>query len=861
MRQKLAFFGLIAFFSSMKMSACGPLSLTYQDDINSFSTDYPGCSVIEGDLLLGYNDVMDFSPLSVITEVQGSLVIGNCSTIADFTGLHNIMHIGGELIIMSMDLIEDLSGFSSLQSVGGISIILCDNFINFNGAPNLQTISWNLDVEECGQFESFEGLENIQTLGHIGCLAQVLPNGFSGLQGILGHVDEIILNTVTIPTFNGLQGIESIGTFAVSIGNFENGFVGLESVQSADVLDLDYVNSPSMAGWNGLTNAGVIEMYNPWDDFVFPSLQGLDALIEAQRIDIVGLQISNMEGLESLGHVDTLSLGFCQNLESLNGLVGLTSAGVVDLELNESLSSLIGLGALLSVGSLHLNSCGQLSDITDLNEDLAITDTLVIYSCALSYCSTVPICQALESAELVYIEYNLTGCSSNEEVAMNCGYSYAQGSVIADMNCDGSFNDTDVPVSYISVIDENNQLQCITDNGGQYFNVMSPNSTETISAVTPPGFSSSQLIINAGTDFEAFLDQNIYLCPTSTYADLGVTHQINNAWIPGFSTTFFIEVENHGNFSSDAVVTFDFTNVPGATVIDSYGGEVNGTIITWIIEDLPLFGLETRNVIFSLDGGVPIDTPVSTLVTVDYLDGGIADQNLSDNTSESNDVVVGSYDPNDIQVNPDYVNLAEDEIPVDLEYLIRFQNTGTYLAFNVEVELPLDVGLVPATFDFISSSHNCEISLNESVMLFEFNNIMLPDSGTDLEASNGYIHFRIRHSDDVSEGDLISAQAAIYFDFNEPVITNTAITTFGMVGLNDSASIDDPFLYPNPASDVLMLSGVPAGATVSVVDLNGRWISEYSVSSPGRGIDIRSLPEGCYLAKFDNKSMRLMVSR
>jgi hypothetical protein len=54
---------------------------------------------------------------------------------------------------------------------------------------------------------------------------------------------------------------------------------------------------------------------------------------------------------------------------------------------------------------------------------------------------------------------------------------------------------------------------------------------------------------------------------------------------------------------------------------------------------------------------------------------------------------------------------------------------------------------------------------------------LLPDSNVNLIASNGFVNFRIKPVSSVVLNTVIPNKGAIYFDYNEPIITNTATTT------------------------------------------------------------------------------------
>lgn len=142
---------------------------------------------------------------------------------------------------------------------------------------------------------------------------------------------------------------------------------------------------------------------------------------------------------------------------------------------------------------------------------------------------------------------------------------------------------------------------------------------------------------------------------------------------------------------------------------------------------------------------------------------------------------VGSWDPNDKQAFPR--GYGEDnflEANTTINYLIRFQNTGTDTAFNVRIEDQLSEFLDHSSIVPGASSHPYRMELMEDGHLtFYFDNIMLPDSNINQLASNGFVKFQIEQLVDNPIGSRIENTAAIFFDFNEAVITNTVHHTIG----------------------------------------------------------------------------------
>jgi uncharacterized repeat protein (TIGR01451 family) len=144
--------------------------------------------------------------------------------------------------------------------------------------------------------------------------------------------------------------------------------------------------------------------------------------------------------------------------------------------------------------------------------------------------------------------------------------------------------------------------------------------------------------------------------------------------------------------------------------------------------------------------------------------------------SRTDRTILCSYDPNDKSVIP-----AEDAThpttPAgsDLIYTIRFQNTGNDTAFLVTIVDTLNANLDLNSFEVLGASHlvYTNISLTEHTVTFRFDNILLPDSSTDYDGSNGFVRFKIRALQGVPDSTVVTNTSYIYFDFNPYVETNT----------------------------------------------------------------------------------------
>lgn len=229
---------------------------------------------------------------------------------------------------------------------------------------------------------------------------------------------------------------------------------------------------------------------------------------------------------------------------------------------------------------------------------------------------------------------------------------------------------------------------------------------------------------------------------------------------------------------------------------------------------------------------------------------------------------IGSYDPNDKQGFPlGYGTDRYIKPNTDLEYLIRFQNTGTDTAFTVVIRDTLSPWLDPATIRPGASSHPYTFAFyGDRNIKFTFDNILLPDSSTNLDASNGFVSFRIAPKSAVPLQTDILNSAAIFFDFNEPIITNTTTHRIGEDFIFLSAW--HPFradldlrMIPNPVvqTAVLELRGLDGLQEwqVELRDATGRSVRTENASGEQWPFERGNLPAGLYLLEVRSKGQLL----
>lgn len=218
---------------------------------------------------------------------------------------------------------------------------------------------------------------------------------------------------------------------------------------------------------------------------------------------------------------------------------------------------------------------------------------------------------------------------------------------------------------------------------------------------------------------------------------------------------------------------------------------------------------------------------------------------------------IGSYDPNDKQAFPTGYGAAHYIRPgTELEYLIRFQNTGTDTAFTVRIVDTLSTWLDPASIKPGASSHHYQFDLTgPGIATFLFENILLPDSNVNQAGSNGFVQFSIRPRADAPLETVIENDAAIYFDFNDPVITNTVFHRLGENFLVDTWQPRQPgaeiSVSPNPFGDrtTLAIKGLKKDGRLllHVFDLQGMLVREQATSSAVFQLERGDWQAGVYL--------------
>jgi uncharacterized repeat protein (TIGR01451 family) len=348
----------------------------------------------------------------------------------------------------------------------------------------------------------------------------------------------------------------------------------------------------------------------------------------------------------------------------------------------------------------------------------------------------------------VFIDVNANGVKDANEPVYNEG--------MVKVTSNGEMRTT-IPVS--------GKFELTVDTGSFAVSLLPANSYYTV----VPATRSINFTTYYNTDSFGFALQ-----PVPGHKDLSISVVPISPARPGFVTTYRIMYKNQGTETVPAGEVL-FKKDSRLTVVGVH--PASSSILTdtlkWNFANLQPLDSATITIQLKVaappavnNGNVLTSTAIILPVT--------GDETPSDDTAVLKQIVVGSFDPNDKtennagKINPKFVSDGK-----HLNYVIRFQNTGTDTAFTVVVRDTLDAKIDWNSMQMITASHAYTLTVaNGNTLTWQFKDILLPDSNVNEPASHGFIAYRIKPKSTLSIGDTVKNSASIYFDFNLPVSTN-----------------------------------------------------------------------------------------
>lgn len=643
--------------------------------------------------------------------------------------------------------------------------------------------------------------------------------------------------------------------------------VGTPSESSMSVSLIDF---PAHIAWpSPITNIGTLEIIGcaredapVLGDNVSHFWVHNSAMTELPEIPVgmTSLNIQNVPGLESgwaVPQQGTLTDVTFTNMEGLTSLHGMPSSAIVAITQCPLLTSI---EFPQSAEEIHLYELPSLQTVTVLPVDLLHLDWGLYHLCVPYLPSSLeeviaevcvpnqpPLCPPLELCTILNSE-----CPDPNPVV--------SGHVFYDLNDNGTQEAEEPNGVQVIVRSLSSGHFTGTDLVGNYVLGLPIGAHEVVVESTYANWEAATITADLDQPGMHLTDADFAL-----RTDSAIIYDRSIVWTalfvprPGFERNLVFQWSSLGLFSEPSTITIELdaweefisSTLPGTTV--------DGNLITIEIPADDGWSGSGQIRVRTL-----IEAPLGTLLGSTITIGPVAgDHTPEDNTAGlPDDIVVGSYDPNDKQAFPAAFELEEVQGDTLVEYLIRFQNTGTFLAERVVITDTLSDRLRWETFRMIQASHDHVWYMANGVVHFIFDGIMLPDSTSNEPNSHGFVRFSIRPATDLVLGEEVVNVANIYFDFNAPVITDPCVLSVLLPTGEEAFAPERTFsVHPVPATDRIQLGLLDGRFRGELLTMDGRLLRQLGTLVHGSGVDLAGLVPGSYLLRLQGEQGRILHTR
>ena len=725
-------------------------------------------------------------------------------------------------------------------------------------ARNLEGNYFAIDANSNGEIEVSEALQVSSLLVNNSYISSMEGiNSFTSLEYL--YCNSSGISTLDISALTNLKVLNCGDNLLTSLNvsnltSLEELNVGHLQISTLNLLGL--VNLKKLWVYDTLlttldlsSQINLIELNCHENDLLVSTNVSICPLLKKLDVSMNSLTSINVAGLSNLEE-----LRISENQFNTINLTGLSSLKLFDFSANYfeylNLSALTNLIFFNASGNLGLGFLNVKNGNPNLTGYFDFNNVSLQYVCAdefnisalqqqvnlfswqdvevNSYCTSTPGGTYYTLQGSITLDANNNGCDANDllvpNLKININNSTASLSGVLVANTSGQYN--------YSVYPGTNILTPVLENP-TYFTVSPTTTTVTFPESASP------------------FNQNFCITPNGLHPDLEVIIIPTNPALPGFDADYKLVIKNKGNIQQSGSVSFTYNDA----VLDYVSAnplvttQATGTM-TWDFATLQPF--ETREISLTLNVNSPMETPaVNADDILNYtatITSAATDDMPLDNTFSLPQIVVNSFDPND-KTCLEGTSITPDMIGKYVHYMIRFENTGTFPAENIVVKDMIDAtkfdvaSLIP-----LNASHDYTTRITGNKVEFIFENINLPFEDA---TNDGYIVFKIKTLPTLALGDSFSNSASIYFDYNFPIVTDPAVTTFATLATQDFVFNNYLTVYPNPTNDVLNLTAKQAIElkSMSVYNVVGQLVLSVPNAKGVSTIDVSNLTVGTYFLK------------
>jgi large repetitive protein len=458
------------------------------------------------------------------------------------------------------------------------------------------------------------------------------------------------------------------------------------------------------------------------------------------------------------------------------------------------------------------------------------------------------------------------GLCSIAEVAVIIKGGFITGKIYYDANNNGIFDAGELGMSNELVLFDTDG-KCLSNAAGD-FQIAADTSKSYV--ITPtlnnPLWTVNPLskTVKTSNNFDQLIENQYFAVrPAIQVSDLAVNVEAGNAR-PGFTSVTTLTYYNKGTTVLNGKVSLTLDNNVTYESSDVALTQRSGNVLSWSVVNLQPF--ESRNLMIFTKTNLTAPLGKDVIYAYEGTLASITDTDTTNNKGMAIIAIRGSYDPNDITVDrKEYIRKANDATTpnLPLTYTIRFQNTGNAEAIRVEVLDTIQEKLDFTAFEMVAASHKFEVQVvpdtnkvkrNYTVIKWIFDNINLLDSTSKEACSHGFVKYRFKNISTKTNymKDSILNKAAIYFDFNPPVLTDTATTKFSTLTVSSLEQYNLEFrAYPNPTNGIVNIElAHEADATIEVFNAVGQAISRQILRGSNGQVEMSGFQTGFYIVKI-----------
>ncbi|MGB4849858.1 MAG: hypothetical protein WBP41_18170 [Saprospiraceae bacterium] len=345
----------------------GGIQFTTQAQIDNFASDYPGCTVIEGDVCIGDcdypyvdSDIENLLGLLQITSIKGNIEISSNKFLTGIEGFSNLTTIEKDLIIRFNDNLDFLYGLENIEVIGG-TFELFGNNINLStaGLQNLKVIRGNMEFEY-GLFKGTQGLYSLDSIYGNFYITNTDMEDMLDFTGLLYLGGNLQLSSTNMRSLAGLTGLQTIGGDLILDNNSQlSSVTGLNNVTKiyGDVRISDNENLGSLTPLSSLKEiGGDLQMSHTWY-----------------------ISLTSLSKLERIG--GTLSYSSNHLVNSVNGMNKLRYVGgSVDISSNNNITTITGFFLLDTIiGRFNVANNAELLSVQSMNSLRAVKGKIRFY--------------------------------------------------------------------------------------------------------------------------------------------------------------------------------------------------------------------------------------------------------------------------------------------------------------------------------------------------------------------------------------------------------------------------------------------------------------------------------------------------